>query len=113
MEFKNIGEKELVISLIRDCLISFKLISGLNALGLDADHFTPFLGDAIFLLMGFKNHKHSDLIFENIFLANAEKVRSINFSSSTEDLDVLSKEIYEALLFAKGICDETQANIGK
>ena len=64
--FKNIEEKELIISLIRDNLITIKLISGLNALGLHADDYTTFLSNTIFLLMGFKNHKKGDFIFENI-----------------------------------------------
>ena len=99
--FKNIEEKELIISLIRDNLITIKLISGLNALGLHADDYTTFLSNTIFLLMGFKNHKKGDFIFENIYLANAEKVKHIDFSSSTEELDVLSQEIYAELIFAK------------
>lgn len=101
MDIKNIKEKQLIIRLIRDSLINSKLISGLNALGLHADNYTTFLGDTIFLLMGFQSHPQSDLIFENVFLKNAEKVRSIDFSFSTEKLDVLSEEIYEELIFAK------------
>lgn len=100
MELKNIGEKTLLLRLIRDSLINFKLISGLNSLGLNADDYTTFLGDTIFLLMGFQHHPQSDLIFEKVFLKNAEKVRLISFSSSTEELDVLSEEIYEELIFA-------------
>lgn len=99
--FKNIEEKQLIISLIRDNLIIIKLISGLNALGLHADDYTTFLSNTIFLLMGFKNHEKGDFIFENIYLANAEKVRRIDFSSSTEELDILSQEIYAELVFAK------------
>lgn len=106
MELKNIEERDLLISLIRDSLISFKLISGLNDLGLHADDYIPFLGDTIFLLMGFQNHEQSDLIFESVYLANAEKVKTISFLSSTEDLDALSREIYNELLFAKRICSK-------
>lgn len=95
------NNKELIISLIRDNLITIKLISGLNALGLHADDYTTFLSNTIFLLMGFKNHEKGDFIFENIYLANAEKVRHIDFSSSTEELDILSQEIYAELVFAK------------
>jgi hypothetical protein len=51
--------------------------------------------------MGFEKHEQSDLIFENVYLANAEKVNQIHFS--IEELDALSKEIYNELLFAKGI----------
>jgi hypothetical protein len=105
MSPKNIDEKDLTIRLIKDSLISFKLISGLNALGLNANDYSSILGDTIFLLMGLQNHEQSDFIFESVFLTHAEKVRYIDFSSSMEELDALSEEVYEALEFAKGICD--------
>jgi hypothetical protein len=104
MEYKTIGEKDLILRLIKDSLISFKLISGLNALGLNADDYTSFLGDTIFLLMDLQQHEQSDFIFESVFLTQAEKVRYIDFSSSTEELDALSEETYTALEFAKRIC---------
>jgi hypothetical protein len=103
---KTTADKQLIIKLIRDSLISIKLISGLNSLGLNADDYAQFLGDTIFELMGFENSEQSDLIFENVYLGNAEKVRSIDFSQSTEDLDKLSEEIYKELLFAKEVCDK-------
>jgi hypothetical protein len=105
MELKTIEKKALILRLIKDSLISFKLISGLNALGLNADDYTSFLGDTIFLLMGLQHHEKSDFIFGSVFLTHAEKVRYIDFSSSMEELDALSEEVYEALEFAKRICD--------
>jgi hypothetical protein len=93
--------KQLILSLIRDSLINLKLISGLNSLGLNANDYSLYLGNTIFLLMGFDKSEQSDLIFENVYLANAEKVNQIHFS--IEELDVLSKEIYNELLFAKNI----------
>ena len=98
---ENMTEKQLTIRLIRDSLINLKLVSGLNDLGLHADNYTSFLSDTIFLLMGFQDHPQSDLIFENVFLKNAEKVKSIDFSFSKVKLDKLSEEIYEELVFAK------------
>lgn len=94
---------KLIISLIRDSLINMKLVSGLNALGLNADDYHTYIGDTIFSLMGFNKNEKSDLIFENVYLANAEKVRHISFSYSTEELDKLSKEIYDELVFAKDL----------
>ncbi len=93
--------QKLILSLIRDSLINHKLISSLNSLGLNANDYSLYLGNTIFLLMGFEKHEQSDLIFENVYLANAEKVNQIHFS--IEELDALSKEIYNELLFAKGI----------
>jgi hypothetical protein len=95
--------KELILSLIRDSLINMKLISGLNFLGLNANDYNLYLGDTIFLLMGFEDDERSDLIFENVYLGNAEKVNSIDFSLSRDELDLLSMEIYNELLFAKNM----------
>lgn len=100
---KTLSNEELIIRLIRDSLINTKLVSGLNSLGLMADDYTLFLGDTIFLLMGFETCEQNDFIFENVYLASAGKVNDIEFPTSIENLDVLSKEIYKELLFAKGI----------
>ena len=65
---ETLTQEQLVIRLIRDHLISTKLVSGLK-----------------------------------ILLGNSEKVKKINFSSDTEDLDKLSEEIYCELVFAKNM----------
>jgi hypothetical protein len=101
MENQSFFEEEIIIRLIRDHLINMKLVSGLNALGLNADDYSLYLGDTIFLLMGFEGNEHNDLIFEKVFLGNSEKVRHINFSYDTEELDALSKLIYEELMLLK------------
>lgn len=100
-----INTQSLIISLIRDSLINFKLISGLNNLGLNADDYHIYLGDTIFKLMGLEGHKQSDILFEKVYLANAEKVRHISFATSTQELDRLSNEIYEELLLVKGMAE--------
>jgi hypothetical protein len=97
------NNKELILRLIRDSLINIKLISRLNFLGLNANDYSLYLGDSIFFLMGFENDERSDLIFENVYLANAEKVKSIDLSRSKNELDVLSLEIYNELVFAKNM----------
>lgn len=102
---ESINTQSLIISLIRDSLINFKLISGLNNLGLNADDYHTYLGDTIFKLMGLEGHKQTDMLFEKVYLANAEKVKFISFATSTIELDVLSKEIYDELLLAKGIVE--------
>jgi hypothetical protein len=100
---ETLNKKEFIISLIRDNLIIMKLVSGLNDLGLIADDYHTHLGDTIFKLMGFEEGEHSDLIFEKVFIANSRKVKQIDFSSSADELMLLSMEIYEELLFAKKI----------
>jgi hypothetical protein len=101
MKKQSFFQKEIIIRLIRDHLINVKLISGLNALGLNADDYSLYLGDTIFLLMGFDGNEHNDLIFEKVFIANSEKVRHINFAYDTKDLDGLSTLIYEELMLMK------------
>jgi hypothetical protein len=103
MEKQIFFHKEIIIKLIRDHLINMKLVSGLNALGLNADDYSLYLGDTIFLLMGFEGSEYSDFIFEKVFLANSEKVKHLNFGYDTEELDRLSKLIYEELVLMKGI----------
>ncbi len=103
-------QKDLVIGLIKDGLINLKLINGLNSLGLNANDYSISVGDKIFALMGFKDDDLNDLIFENVYLAISEKVKHIDFSVSTEELEKLSEEIYGELLFAKEICDIRQEN---
>jgi hypothetical protein len=52
-------------------------------------------------LIGFKESKENDLIYENIFLANCEKVKHISCAMTKKELDALSEEIYKELMFAK------------
>jgi hypothetical protein len=98
--------QSLILSLIRDSLVNYKLTTGLNALGLNADDYHVFLPDTIFKLMELENTEDSDLIFEKVFLANAQKVKQIQFPAASEELRSLSEEIYEQLLFAKGVLAE-------
>jgi hypothetical protein len=102
-KMETISNEELIMRLIKDSLINTKLISGLNSLGLIADDYTLFLGETIFLLMGFEAGEQSDLIFDKVYLALSEKVSDIKFSDSMQEVEILSKEIYDQLLFAKGV----------
>jgi hypothetical protein len=103
MRKKVFFEEKIIIRLIRDHLINKKLVSGLNALGLNADDYSLYLGDTIFLLMGLEKNEHADLIFEKVFLTNSEKIRHVNFAYDPKGLDALSKLIYEELVLMKGI----------
>jgi hypothetical protein len=103
-------QKDLVVGLIKDGLINLKLINGLNSLGLNANDYSISVGDKIFVLMGFKDDRLNDLIFENVYLAISERVKHIDFSITVEELETLSEEIYTELLFAKEICDIKQGN---
>ena len=100
---ETLDKKELVISLIKDNLINLKLITGLNHLGLIAHDYYLGLGVTIFKLMGFQLSEQSDLIFERIFITISEKVQQIDISSSSDELMLLSMEIYKELVFAKEV----------
>lgn len=102
----TITTQSLILSLIRDSLVNYKLTTGLNALGLNADDYHVYLPDTIFKLMELENVEEGDLVFEKVFLANAQKVKQIQFPASSEELTTLSEEIYEQLLFAKGVLVE-------
>ncbi len=99
----KLNNEELLLRLIRDSLVSTKLIAGLNSLGLIADDYTMSLGDTIFRLMGFEDGEQSDLIFQKNYLSLSEKINDMEFSDSMQDVEILSKEIYDELLFAKNI----------
>ena len=103
---KELNKEELILSLIQDNLINLKLVYGLDDLGLVPDDYYLNLGDTVFKLMGFEASAQNDFIFENVFMANTRKVRSLNFSNSKEDLKDLSESIYKDLIFAKEICDK-------
>jgi hypothetical protein len=102
----TLASSTVIISLIRDSLVNYKLTTGLNALGLNADDYHVYLPDTIFKLMELENIEEGDLVFEKVFLANAQKVKQIQFPASSEELNELSEGIYEQLLFAKGLLVE-------
>jgi hypothetical protein len=99
--------KDLILGLIRDNLINYQLVSGLNALGLNADHYNLYLDDTIFSLMGFEEDKYSEMVYQKIYMGLAEKVKTIDFSISREKLDALAFEIYSELMVAKEIKRDT------
>lgn len=96
-------DKDLIISLIQDNLISLKLIYGLEELGLLPDDYYLRLGDTIFKLMGIESGPQSDVIFEEVFMANSKKICDIDIRDPEGGLKELSEEIYKDLLFAKRI----------
>ncbi|MGQ0829862.1 MAG: hypothetical protein ACT4ON_15855 [Bacteroidota bacterium] len=95
------NNKNLIISLIKDDLINKKLLLGLNSLGLDPDHYGLFLSETIFALIEFKENAQSDLIYERVYLAMAERINEINLKNSKDELDVLAMDIYNELIQAK------------
>jgi hypothetical protein len=102
---EEMNKTELILSLIQDNLINLKLIYGLELIGLISHDYYLNLGNTIFKLMGFEENAKNDLIFEKVFVGNSERVIRLRFSDSKTEFVELSKEIYEELVFAKGICE--------
>lgn len=91
MKTKN--QKNLLLSLIKDDLINYKLVSALNALGLHATDYFLHLSDIIFDLAGFKNDAYSDEVYE-LYLQKIKTVQGIAINTSTKQLDALALDIY-------------------
>ena len=97
MKTITISKKALVMSLLKDHLVSYKLIKGLERLGLDAINFDINLGDTVFSLMGFGSSDDEEKLFEE-FLGWSEKVLLIDFTVlQTEALEELTDDIYRRL----------------
>ncbi|MBI2271096.1 MAG: hypothetical protein HYU69_12190 [Bacteroidetes bacterium] len=95
-----LNEKKIILSLIKDDLTNTKLVSGLNALGLNADDYNLYLGEKILSMMGFEESEQSEMVYEKIYLAMGEKVKEIDITESKEKLNELAEEIYDELLEA-------------
>lgn len=93
-----LSKKDLIISLLRDHLVSYRLIQGLLKTGLDPINFDLYVSETIFQLMGFGNSEEEEKLFEE-FLNWSEKVMKIDFSGEdrTEPLNNLRDEIYRKL----------------
>jgi hypothetical protein len=98
---KNINEKELVISLIKDDLINKKLVNGLIGIGLDAGNYFLHLSETVFRLMGFDDSKANE-VFER-YMELASSATFIDISHSEKPMDDLALHIYTELCSRK-IC---------
>lgn len=87
------NSETLIISLIRNDLINYKLVGTLNKLGLFAADYYLSLGDTIFDLMGFAGDEYSDTICE-LYNKEVKKVLRINIQKSDKALNKLAVKIY-------------------
>lgn len=94
----SLKRKELVQSLLKDFLVSYRLIQGLHKSGLDTWRVDLYLSETIFKLMGFGDSTEDEALFER-FLNWSEKVMDIDFSEDTrnEPLNDLRDSIYRKL----------------
>lgn len=90
-------KKQLILSLIKDDLISAKLLRGLSKAGLDADRYCLFLSGTIFDLLGFPNTEKSDEIFSE-YIKLTEQSDNVDIRETPNTLDGLANEIYVFLV---------------
>lgn len=93
-----LSKKDLIMSLLRDHLVSYRLVQGLLKAGLDSNNFDLYIAETIFQLMGFGSSEKEEKLFEE-FLNWSEKVMSIDFlgEDRSEPLNDLRDEIYRKL----------------
>lgn len=92
---KLINEKNLIISLIKDNLVSTRLISGLAALGLDPVYYDLHLSTTIFNLIGIR--EDDDELFEE-YLELCKQVIQLDIFEYPELLDSSAHGIYNRLI---------------
>jgi hypothetical protein len=86
--------KTLAISLIKDDMINYKLVSALQTLGLDSLDYFVHLSTTVFTLMGFDNSEQlSDDVYQ-IYLQKIKRVKKMDIKKSHASLDALAEEIY-------------------
>ncbi len=96
----KLKKQNITIALIKDHLINIRLINGLNALGLNADVYAMNLGQTVFDLMGFRDNRRSDDVFE-YYLTLIQQVNKINITKQPHLLDKLAGKIYVLLEIKK------------
>ncbi|MCR6641619.1 MAG: hypothetical protein NVV82_22175 [Sporocytophaga sp.] len=86
-------KKKLIIALIKDDLINYRLVEGLSDMGIEASSYFLYLNRSILKLMGFKKKDRTDELYEHYRLL-AENVLDLNLSMSHAPLNSLAERIY-------------------
>ncbi len=92
----KLSNQKLIVSLIKSDLINYKLVSGLNDLGLQAHDYLLYLSEFIFDLMEFPESEQSEQTFEQ-YLQRLQEVKDISIKNNHEPLDTLALDIYNDL----------------
>lgn len=96
MKTNEIVQKELALSLLADYLTNYRLIAGLNDMGLNANTYGIRLGDTIFKLMGFGATVKDELIYER-FYELSRRVMLLDIQHQPEEFNDLVTELYKWL----------------
>jgi len=95
MEIKNMIEKELILSLIKDDLTNIRLVSGLDLLGLDSGKYYLHLNENIFKLIGLTEDNED--FFED-YMDECKMVNNIDIFKHPELLNSLALSLYNKLV---------------
>lgn len=98
LKAKNIADKEFIIKLIKDDLISTKLVTGLESLGLsDSGNYSLHLGQTIFSLIGYKaDSELEEKVFDE-YCGLTRKIVYIDIFEHPEELDDFANQLYNKL----------------
>ncbi len=95
MKIKNMPEKELIISLIKDDLVNVRLVHGLEKLGLDSGNYYLHLSETIFKLIGITT---DDADFFEEYMDECRTVKNIDIFKHPELLSSLALSLHNKLL---------------
>ena len=92
MEYKvNSPNKSFIIQLLKQDLITLRLLNGLRELGFDSDEYCLDISDMVFKLLDYKE-QHHDAFFDTYFKftssLNGQKLSDMDF------LDCKAMELY-------------------
>lgn len=88
--------KTIIINLIKQDLINWKMISLLQKTQIRADDYQLDIGPIIFEMMGLENRKDTDEIFEK-YVEMSKPILKTRASQSNRRIDLLASKIYDYL----------------
>lgn len=88
--------KVLVINLIKQDLINWKMISLLQKIQIQADDYQLDIGSIIFEIMKLNNRKDVDELFEK-YVEMSKPILKLTANQSNRKIDLLASKIYEYL----------------
>lgn len=86
-------KKKLIINLIANDLINYRLVDGLYRQGIDASAYYGYLAEVALKLMGFTKDACTTELYEQ-YTALAEKVHDFNLEALYPEAKTLAREIY-------------------
>lgn len=88
--------KELIISLIADDMVNYKLVSGLEQINLEAHYYFLKLSETIFELMRFQDDQAGEDAFE-YYMSRLYEAKNISVTYERTEINALALDIYTEL----------------